>query len=102
MSTVTLHDVEAFPRPIEVPSFVPVMVSVYDGAAAQVVGVRTLIWPSQKPMERGNPGGGLEKAQVTTVLIDDTVDVMAGTTRVPAADRSGTDRETPQFVRIGG
>lgn len=102
MLTVTLHAEYALPRPIDVPSFVAWTVREYDGAAAHVVGERTLICPSQKPMESGRPAGGLTKAHVTTVFTEETVAAIAGVMSVPDAERSGTERAAPQLESTGG
>ena len=53
-------------------------------------------------MVSGRPGGGLTKAHVTSVLTVVTDAVRAGEMSVPAAERSGTEREAPQFRSVGG
>ena len=99
---MTLHVETALPRPIEVPSFVADTVTVYDGATAQITEERTLIWPSQKPMESGSPPGGLTKAHVIAVFTVETVAAIAGEMSAPVVDRSGTEREAAQLDIIGG
>jgi len=100
--TVTEQDVDARPRLIAAPLFVATSPNVHDCAAAHDTALSTLSCPSQRPMEKGRPGGGYENAHVMLVPTFVVVAASASPTCVPVGERSMIVRGMPQFESTGG
>ena len=80
------------PRPHAAPLFVACTVNVHEGAAAHDTVLSTLSCPSQRPMEKGRPGGGDTNAHVMVVPTFVVAASSAEPTNVPVGDRSTTER----------